>query len=156
MLLKLCAKCQRVIQAPNRYCKECQKEVEQQIENNKKRNMNRYNKNRNKKYKSFYNSQAWKLLRDTYKEKNYLCEECQAEARRDSKYTIQLTEEVHHKEPIQTPTGWLRRLEWSNLIALCHYHHDMKHNRFKKKSYINNNYVNEQKRVGVHKKVLKS
>ena len=48
-------------------------------------------------------------------------------------YTIELAEEVHHKEPIQTPTGWIRRFEWSNLISLCHKHHDMAHNRFKRR-----------------------
>ena len=133
MLLKMCARCQKVIQAPNRYCPKCQTIVNKEAEINKQKSMSRYNKTRDKKYKAFYNSKEWKLLRDTYKEKHYLCEKCQEEANKDNKYSVQLTEEVHHKEPIQTPTGWLRRLEWSNLIALCHKHHDMIHNRFKKR-----------------------
>lgn len=133
MLLKLCARCQKVIQAPNRYCSNCQKIVDKEIEINKQRNMSRYNKNRDNKYKTFYNSKDWKLLKEAYKIKHPYCEMCQEEAKQEGKYTIQLTEEIHHKEPIQTPTGWLRRLEWSNLIALCHKHHDVQHNRFKKR-----------------------
>lgn len=133
MLLKLCARCQKVIQAPNRYCSNCQKIVDKEIEINKQRNMSRYNKNRDNKYKTFYNSKDWKLLKEAYKIKHPYCEMCQEEAKKEGKYTIQLTEEIHHREPIQTPTGWLRRLEWSNLIALCHKHHDMQHNRFKKR-----------------------
>ena len=95
--------------------------------------MSRYNKNRDNKYKTFYNSKDWKLLKEAYKIKHPYCEMCQEEAKQEGKYTIQLTEEIHHKEPIQTPTGWLRRLEWSNLIALCHKHHNIQHNRFKKR-----------------------
>lgn len=133
MQLKLCPKCKKVIEAPNKYCTRCQKIVEKEIEENKQRRMSRYNKTRDKKYKTFYNSKEWKTLRDAYKEKHYLCEMCQEEAKRNNQHSIQLTEEVHHKEAIQTPMGWLRRLEWSNLIALCHKHHDMKHNRFKKR-----------------------
>lgn len=133
MLLKLCARCQKVIQAPNRYCSNCQKIVDKEIEINKQRNMSRYNKNRDNKYKTFYNSKDWKLLKEAYKIKHPYCEMCQEEAKQEGKYTIQLTEEIHHKEPIQTPTGWLRRLKWSNLIALCHKHHNIQHNRFKKR-----------------------
>ena len=133
MLLKLCARCQKVIQAPNRYCTNCQKIVEKEIEKNKQRNMSRYNKNRDKKYKAFYNSKEWKLLRDTYKKKHNLCKKSKEEAKKNKKKKIKIIKKVHHKEPIQTPTGWLRRLEWSNLISLCHKHHNMQHNRFKKR-----------------------
>ena len=133
MLLKLCARCQKVIQAPDRYCDKCKEIVNKTIEENKQQSMSRYNKTRDKKYKSFYNSKDWKLLKEAYKTKHPYCELCQEEAKKQDKYTIQLTEEIHHKEPIQTPTGWLRRLEWSNLIALCHIHHNMMHDRFKKR-----------------------
>ena len=134
MLLKLCARCQKVIQAPNRYCDKCKEIVNKTIEENKQQSMSRYNKTRDKKYKTFYNSKDWKLLKESYKTKHPYCELCQEEAKKQNKYTIQLTEEIHHKEPIQTPTGWLRRLEWSNLIALCHIHHNIMHDRFKKRS----------------------
>ena len=133
MLLKLCARCQKVIQAPNRYCDKCKEIVNKTIEENKQQSMSRYNKTRDKKYKTFYNSKDWKLLKEAYKNKHPYCELCQEEAKKQNKYTIQITEEIHHKEPIQTPTGWLRRLEWSNLIALCHIHHNIMHDRFKKR-----------------------
>lgn len=110
MLLKLCARCKKMVQAPNRYCTNCKKIVDKEIESNKQKYMSRYNKNRDKKYKSFYNSKEWKLLRDTYKEKHYLCEMCQEEAKKNNKYNIQLTEEVHHKEPIQTPTRLVKKI----------------------------------------------
>lgn len=131
--MKLCARCQELIEAPNRYCNKCKNIVNEQIEKNKQYNNTRYNKQRDKKYEQFYNSKAWRTLRKAYADKHYLCEECEKEAKLQDKYNIQLTEEVHHKEPIQTETGWARRLEWSNLIALCHKHHDIEHRRFKGK-----------------------
>ena len=131
--MKLCARCHKVIQAPNRYCDKCKPIIEKQIEQNKQRANTRYNKQRNTKYTRFYNSQAWRTLSKTYMNKHYLCEECQKEAILNNKYTISLAEEVHHKEPIQTEAGWQRRLDWDNLIALCHMHHNIAHKRFKGK-----------------------
>lgn len=133
MRVKLCARCQKVVQAPNTYCNKCKPIMQQQIEQRKQFGNTRYNKQRDKKYTQFYNSKAWRTLSKDYISKNYLCEECQKEAKIKKEYVIELAEEVHHKEPIQTPTGWLRRFEWSNLISLCHKHHDIAHNRFKRR-----------------------
>ena len=129
--MKLCAKCQKVIQAPNRYCDKCKSIVEKQIEEYKQRNNTRYNKQREKKYEQFYNSKAWRTLRNKYINKHYLCEECQKEAELKKEYSIQLAEEVHHVKGIKTPEGWERRLDWNNLKALCHTHHDIAEGRFK-------------------------
>lgn len=129
--MKLCARCQKMIQAPNRYCDKCKTIVEEQTEQIKQKNNSRYNKQRDKKYEQFYNSKAWRILRKNYINKHYLCEECQKDAKQKKEYIIQLAEEVHHKEPIQTETGWIRRLDKSNLISLCHMHHDIAHRRFK-------------------------
>ena len=134
MIMKLCAKCQKIIQAPNTYCDKCKAIVEKRIEEYKQKSNNRYNKQRNKKYEQFYNSKEWRKLSKDYINKHYLCEKCQQEAELKKEYTIQLAEEVHHKEPIQTESGWLRRFEWNNLISLCHYHHDIAHNRFKRRN----------------------
>lgn len=131
MIMKLCARCQKLIQAPNRYCDTCKVVIDKQVEQIKQKNNSRYNKQRNPKYSKFYNSKAWRTLSKRYITKYYLCEECQKEAEIKNEYTICLAEEVHHKEPIQTETGWLRRLEWNNLISLCHKHHDIAHKRFK-------------------------
>ncbi len=129
--MKLCARCQRLIQAPNRYCDACKIKIEKQIEEYKQKGNNKYNQQRDKKYIQFYNSKAWRALSKKYITKHYLCEECQKEAKLKNEYTICLAEEVHHKEPIQTEAGWLKRLDESNLIALCHMHHDIAHKRFK-------------------------
>ncbi len=133
MIMKLCARCQKMIQAPNRYCDKCKTIVEEQAKQIKQKSNNRYNKQRDKKYTQFYNSKAWKILRKQYITKHYLCEECKKEAKQNKEYTIQLAEEVHHKEAIQTETGWIRRLDENNLISLCHLHHDIAHNRFKRR-----------------------
>ena len=131
MRLKLCARCQKVIEAPNRYCDKCKQIVNDLVEQRKQQTNNRYNKNRDTKYIKFYNSKEWRMLSKSYMAKHIMCEECEEEARLNNKYAVQISEEVHHKEPIQTETGWLRRFDWSNLVALCHYHHDVKHGRFK-------------------------
>lgn len=129
--MKLCARCQRVIEAPNRYCDRCRPIVEKQAEEYKQKSNSRYNKQRDVKYTKFYNSRAWRTLSKKYITIHYLCEECQREAELNNEYSIQLAEEVHHKDPIQTETGWIRRFDWSNLISLCHLHHDIAHKRFK-------------------------
>lgn len=110
MLVKLCARCQCVVQAPATYCNKCKAIMQEQIESRKQYSNTRYNKQRDKKYAQFYNSKAWRTLSKEYIKKNYLCEECQKEARSNKEYNIQLAEEVHHKDPIQKETGWLRRL----------------------------------------------
>ena len=130
MLVKMCARCQKIIEAPNRYCDKCKSIVEKQTEEIKQRNNSRYNKQRDKKYTQFYNSKAWRTLRAKYLNKHYLCEECQKEAEQNKEYNIQLAEHVHHKEPIQTSMGWIRRLDWYNLEALCKIHHNVEHKRF--------------------------
>lgn len=149
MLVKMCARCQKVIQAPNRYCDKCKIIMQKQIEEIKQKNNNRYNKQRDKKYTQFYNSKVWRTLSKDYLNKHYMCEECAKEAKLKKEYSIQLAEEVHHKEPIQTETGWLRRLEWNNLISLCHFHHDLAHGRFKRnrKNYVNLNGRGGQKSI---------
>lgn len=64
---------------------------------------------------------------------SYKCEDCIEENKKDSNYIIQLAEEVHHLEFIETPEGWKRRLDYYNLRALCHRHHDKRHKRFQKR-----------------------
>ena len=133
MLMKLCARCQKVIESPNRYCNKCKEIVENETQKYKKKNNTNYNKQRDKKYIQFYNSKAWRTLSNKYRNIHYLCEECLKEAKDKKEYTISLSEEVHHKIAIKTPEGWERRLDWNNLIALCHIHHDIAEGRFKGK-----------------------
>lgn len=111
----MCARCKRLIQTHNRYCDKCKSIVEKQVEDYKQKNNSRYNKQRNKKYTQFYNSKAWRTLSKQYINKHYLCEECEKEAKLNNKYTIQLAEEVHHKEPIQTETRLVKKIRMEQL-----------------------------------------
>ena len=64
----------------------------------------RYNKKRDPKYKQFYNSNEWKVLKEKkLQDEQYLCERC-------SKLAV----EVHHIKYIQTE----ERLDYDNLEAL--------------------------------------
>ena len=133
MRTKLCAKCQKVIESPKTYCDDCSKKMESIIEERKRKGNQIYNRNRDKKYTSFYNSGAWRRMSKAYLSKHFLCEECEKEKVTNNKYVCQISEEVHHIVPIQTIDGWNRRFDPNNLIALCHFHHDLKHNRFCRK-----------------------
>lgn len=143
MIVKMCAKCKRIIEYPNRYCSKCQKIVDEQAEEIKKRSNIRYNKTRDPKLVKFRKSDEWQRLKNKYLQDlqhkygdvkyAYKCEDCIEENRKNSDYKIQLAEEVHHLVFIETPEGWLRRLDYNNLRALCHMHHDKRHNRFQKK-----------------------
>ena len=133
MRVKLCSKCQKVIESPKTYCDECSRKMESIIEERKRKGNEIYNRNRDKKYTTFYNSGAWRRMSKAYLSKHLFCEECEKEKIVDGKYSCQISEEVHHIVPIQTEEGWKRRLDVSNLIALCHFHHDLKHGRFSRK-----------------------
>ena len=66
MLVKLCARCQCVVQAPATYCNKCRDIMQKQIESRKQYSNTRYNKQRDKKYIQFYNSKAWRTLSKEY------------------------------------------------------------------------------------------
>lgn len=125
MLLKQCRRCGVYIQYPATYCSICLPIIE---EERAKRRANiksladaRYNKTRDKKYLRFYNSPEWRRLSTQYMvDVGYKCEMCH-----------RIATEVHHIIPIQTEEGWERRLDYSNLMALCVNCHNKKHGRFK-------------------------
>ena len=142
-IIKLCAKCQRIIEYPNRYCNECKLKVDKEIENRQKKYNKKYDKKRDAKLVKFRKSKEWIQLKEKYlqdlqikygnPEYAYKCEDCIEENKKDSNYIIKLAEEVHHLEFIETPEGWERRLDYYNLRALCHEHHNKRHNRFQKR-----------------------
>lgn len=143
MIVKMCARCKKVIEYPNRYCSICQKIVDEQAEEIKKRSNIRYNKTRDPKLVKFRKSDEWRQLKNRYLQDlqhkygdvkyAYKCEDCIEINKNNKDYTIALAEEVHHLQPIETPEGWERRLDYYNLRALCHRHHDKRHNRFQKR-----------------------
>ena len=143
MIKKMCARCKRLVEYPNRYCSECEKIVKEQIEERQKKYDYRYNKKRDPKLVKFRKSKEWMRLKEQYLQDlqkkygdvkySYRCEDCIEENKKDPDYEIQFAEEVHHLEFIETPEGWKRRLDYYNLRALCHFHHDKRHNRFQKR-----------------------
>lgn len=143
MIVKMCAKCKTLIEYPNRYCTKCQQIVDKQKEERQKIYDARYDKNRDKKLVRFRKSKEWLQLKERYLQDlqkkygdvkyAYKCEDCIEANKIDSKYKIKLAEEVHHLVFIETPEGWIRRLDYYNLRALCHGHHDKRHNRFQKR-----------------------
>lgn len=123
MIYKLCRRCKKPIEHPNTYCCSCLKVVEEHQEELQRIRENRYNKKRDPKYKSFYNSNEWKLLKDKkMMNEQYRCEDCQ-----------RLAVEVHHIKPIQIDEGWELRLDYDNLAALCIDCHNKRHNRFQRR-----------------------
>lgn len=124
MLIKFCKRCGAVIRYPRTYCESCQALVNEEREayrTEAKRKADReYNRRRDPKYIRFYNSEDWKILSATYiQDRGYRCECCG-----------KIATEVHHVDPIQTPSGWDRRLDYTNLEALCTACHNKRHGRF--------------------------
>ena len=127
MLLKQCARCGRLIPYGHTYCNECRPIVEAEQEARhqeaKRAGDRRYNKKRDTKYIRFYNSIAWRTLSAKYtQDHGYRCEQCG-----------RMATQVHHKQAIQTPEGWARRLDYGNLELLCTQCHNERHERFKRR-----------------------
>lgn len=132
---KMCKGCGNLIEYPATYCDNCKIDVEQkkleQYKKNKKIWDKKYNAKRNPLYTKFYNSKEWFMLKEQYlSDHDYKCEECVKIKLFKKNYRVAIAEEVHHIEFLSTDEGWKRRLDYNNLQALCHRHHDMKHDRF--------------------------
>jgi 5-methylcytosine-specific restriction protein A len=127
MLLKPCNRCGNLIPYGPSYCSTClpivQMEREERLREARLRGNRRYNKTRDPKYTRFYNSIEWRTLSaKRLQDEGYLCAWCGG-----------IATEVDHIQEIQTPEGWDRRLDYSNLRSLCHDCHDKRHGRFKKR-----------------------
>lgn len=131
MIYKLCRRCKTPIQHPLTYCPDCQEIYEEkQVELQRERNR-RYDKKRDPKYKQFYNSKEWNLLKEKkLQDEQYRCERCK-----------KLATEVHHIKYIQTTEGWELRLCYNNLEALCIDCHNYRHSRFQKRKVVKGNEV---------------
>lgn len=133
MIIKLCAKCKKPVVYPDRFCKSCYEKYKTEIEENERLSDKRYNQARDKKYKNFYNSKSWNILKDKkMQDCNYKCERCKELGIKLNGKDVIATE-VHHIKPIQTDEGWILRLEYSNLKCVCTDCHNYYHNRFQKK-----------------------
>ena len=132
MIYKLCRKCKTPIIHPATYCSKCQKIFEEKQAELQKERDRRYNKKRDPIYLQFYKSNEWKLLKDKkLQDEQYLCERCK-----------KLATEVHHIKYIQTEEGWLLRLEYDNLEALCTDCHNYRHSRFQRRRKNNETKTN--------------
>ena len=128
MILKLCNKCGKPCAYPAKYCDTCLPDVvaarEAREAEIKARADKAYNSRRDPKYVRFYRSKPWRMLSARYmQDHTWTCEGCGG-----------LAVEVHHKQPIQTPEGWERRFDVTNLKAVCVECHNKEHDRFQKRS----------------------
>lgn len=125
MLLKECRRCKKLIPYGFIYCKHCQEIIDKKRMEQKQERDRKYAKKRDPKYLRFYKSKEWKALSlKKLQSTNYRCEVC-------GKYAT----EVHHKQPIQTPQGWLKRYDFNGLQSLCVSCHNLQHKRFIKAPY---------------------
>ena len=127
-MLKLCNRCKGVCVYPAKYCPTCLPIVTEMREARKaevKAKADKaYNARRDPKYKAFYRSKPWRMLSGRYmQDKAWTCERCGG-----------LAVEVHHGVPIQTDEGWNRRLDVTNLVAVCVDCHNKEHRRFMRRS----------------------
>lgn len=127
MLLKLC-KCGKLIPQREKYCKECNKTV-----NERHKEYNKYR--RNKKHNAFYFSTPWiKVRAKVLQDFNYID---------IYQYYVNnkvvKAEMVHHI--VELEEDWSKRLEVSNLIPLSNATHNM----------ITNLYKDERKRKELQK-----
>ncbi len=125
--MKLC-RCNKKIDYNKKYCRECEKKVEQE----KREKVRRYDKevrnnDSNKKYTDFYNSKAWRSLSEVIRRKyNGLCVMCLLE-----KNEVVDSDVIHHIEELKE--RWDLRLVEENLIALCHSCHNDLHSSYSEK-----------------------
>lgn len=113
-MLKLCRRCGAMVKYPETYCERCKGTAASE----QREQARRYDRKRNPQHRQFYNSKVWKTLSaKKMQDAGYRCENCG-----------ELATEVHHVETLDE--SWGRRMDYSNLKALCHRCHDEVHGRF--------------------------
>lgn len=121
MAVHPCPRCKRLIPVGVSYCEACKPIADAQAQEAKERRRaykqaqynRQYNKRRDPKYGKFYNSGDWRL---TSKAKLQACGyRCEAKLEGCTRLAV----EVHHIQPLKTPEGWERRLDWDNLMGVC-------------------------------------
>jgi hypothetical protein len=129
-MFKQCARCGNPVEYPHKYCADCKQCLAEFKPDNKKTDDKKIDKpkkkskgralylEKNRKYLNFYKSKSWKVMsHKKISEAKYICLDCGG-----------LACEVHHIVPIQE--CWERRLDYSNLVALCTDCHNRRHKRF--------------------------
>lgn len=127
MLLESCRRCGTLIPYGLKYCIVClpivQEEREARLQESRRANNRKYNKERDPKYSRFYNSIEWRTLSaKRLQDDGYRCQWCG-----------KIATEVDHIVEIKSPEGWERRLDYTNTRSLCKDCHNKRHNRFIKR-----------------------
>ena len=104
-----------------------------------KREKKEFSYKKSKDWEEFYNSRAWKTLRNWWISEHPLCEVCEIEGRSVP------AEQVHHLEVWshgKTKTDkWLLFLDDTNLCSCCTYHHKQFHRYLTR---LNQNYLSKE------------
>lgn len=117
MLEHQCPVCKRLIPYGKRYCDECIQHVDEYRQSKRKSGPRKADP----KYKAFYNSKEWRRMsRAILANAQWRCMDCGG-----------IACEVHHIEPIQTESGWEKRFDFANVVALCTKCHNERHERFR-------------------------
>lgn len=155
-LNKFCCRCDKIISRRDKYCEECQEEIDRK---NKERfqiylrhrkamgkdkdTYKKYNSKReDKEYQEFYNSKEWKTKRDRIIAKfKYM----DIYSYYKNKEIVSATL-IHHINEVKE--DYSKRLDEDNLITLCHSCHNILHGNYTEKEKqelynIKNIYENE-------------
>lgn len=103
-------------------CVECyaKKQAERTAQRDHKREYAARLDSEDPKYRRFYKSKEWEMAsKQKMVDAKHKCEDCGAPGT-----------DVHHVVPIQTPEGWRRRFDVTNLKLLCVRCHNRAHERF--------------------------
>lgn len=120
---KVCTSCGKLrpVGDGSAMCEKCarEKSAKRVRKRNYAREYAKRYENEDKKYRAFYNSKEWRMVSLQYRvDKGHRCEKCG-----------KIGTDVHHKEPIQTESGWKRRFDTDNLELLCIACHNKEHGR---------------------------
>ncbi|MDN7145346.1 HNH endonuclease [Liquorilactobacillus mali] len=113
------AGCRTLVPFNERYCVK-----HKQALNKYRYNKRMYNSDESK-YQQFYKSTAWRRLSRRFLENNPICVKCYEDG------VIRKADVVDHVQEVKD--NWSRRLDESNLQALCNSHHNTKTRNERKK-----------------------
>ena len=125
-LMKLCPRCDAVIDYSRKYCIGCSKDARKDKAANNKAYDKNVRKLRDKQYDSFYHSKEWikvvEEVKDKYKHLDiysyYILK------------TIEYGNISHHIQLLKSDEGWSHRVDIKGLIYLSHSNHALIHSLY--------------------------
>lgn len=104
--------CRRLIDFNNQYCTEHKPKTQRKQQSYAERMAT------DRQYRLFYKSKAWQQLSFQYRLNNPICEEC---------LLLGIASKANVTDHIiEIKDDWSKRLDSTNLQALCHHHHEVK------------------------------